>query len=150
MLLETRAESKSLCRVYITSVDIENALTLERRKKMKAMYGSVQNRIMENVKTIKPEVGMGATECLWSDRNPFVIVEVKDDRHIVVRALDWKRIDSNGMSESQEYEYTSNENNATKQLFLTKQGKWREREGRRLVGNGWYIGSAERYYDFTF
>lgn len=117
---------------------------------MRAWYGSVQNRVMENVKTIKPEVGMGATECLWSDRNPFEIIEVQDDRHIVVRALDWKRIDDNGMSESQEYEYTSNANNATKQLFLTKQGKWREREGRRLVGNGWYIGSAERYYDFTF
>ena len=118
---------------------------------MSRWYGSVSNRIMENTKGLDPVVGMGVTECLWSDREPYEIIEVKDARHIVVRRLDAKRIDTNGMSECQDYEYASNENNPARNLFLTKEGRWRERIGaRRLGSNGWIIGFAEKYYDFTF
>lgn len=113
-------------------------------------YGSFQNRLMENSKMPIPEVGMGATECQWSDREPFEIIEVKDDRHITVRAMNAKRIDNNGMSDCQDYEYTSNENGRIAHLFLTKQGRWREREGRSLGCNGWFIGFAEKYFDYSF
>ena len=118
---------------------------------MNKWYGSLQNRILENSAMPKPEVGMGVTECLWSDRNPYEIVEVKDDRHLMIRALDWKRIDEGGFSEAQEYEYFSNEDNPVIQIFLTKQGQWRQRLGRNGLGcNRFAVGYAERYYDFTF
>ncbi len=116
---------------------------------MSRWYGSLQNRLQE-VSKIKPEVGMGVTEMCWSDRHPYEVVEVIDDRHIKVRALDHKRIDSNGMSECQEYEYSSNEKNPVITLFLTKQGKWRQRIGRSLGCYSFYVGFAEEYYDFSF
>lgn len=117
---------------------------------MSRWYGSLNNRVAEMCKQPKPEVGMGVTEMCWSDRHPYEIVNVIDDRHIEIRKLDTKRIDSNGMSECQDYEYSSNEDNPTVKLFLTKQNKWRERIGRRLGCNTFVIGYAEKYYDYSF
>ena len=37
---------------------------------------------------IKPQVGMGVTQHVGSDSNPWEIIEVIDDKHIVVRELD--------------------------------------------------------------
>lgn len=117
----------------------------------KMWYGSIDNRLLENAKMPDPVVGMGATEICYSDRHPYEVIAVKDARHITVRELDWKRIDHNGMSESQEYKYSSNPENRTANLFLTKQGKWRERQADGRLGcNAFYIGFAERYYDFCF
>ena len=115
-------------------------------------YGSLNNRFMENCKGAKPEVGMGVTACYWTDRHPYEIIEVKDDRHIVIRALNAKRIDDNGFSECQEYEYTSNPNGAVYTLYKNKKGKWVRRVGRNGVDDscGWYVGRAEEYYDFSF
>lgn len=114
-------------------------------------FGNIENRLMENSKMPEPKVGMGATECFYSDRKPYEIIAVKDARHITVRELDWKRTDDNGMSDCQDYKYTSNPENRTAELFLTKQGQWRERyDGRRLGCNCFFIGRAERYYDFSF
>lgn len=115
-------------------------------------YGSINNRYMENCRGEEPTVGMGVTQCLWSDRHPWEIIAVKDARHITIRALDSRRIDGGGFSEAQEYEYTSNPNNRTLDLYKTKRGKWVIRVGTRGVdaSYGWYIGCAEEYYDFTF
>ena len=114
-------------------------------------FGSLQNRLEERSAMPKPEVGMGVTEMFYSDREPYEIIEVIDDRHIVVRQLDWKRIDEGGFSESQEYEYYSNESYPPQKLFLTKQGQWRERIGKNGLGcNCFVVGRAERYYDFSF
>ena len=116
-----------------------------------AWYGSFQNRLAENCKQPKPEVGMGVTEYCWSDRHAYEITEVIDDRHIIIRRLDYKRIDNNGMSECQDYEYTSNPDNHSIKLFLTKQGQWKERIGSHSLGcNTFGIGRAEEYYDFSF
>lgn len=114
------------------------------------MFGSVFNRTLEYAEGKTPEVGMGATECGWSDRHAYEVIEVIDDRHIIVRRLDAKRTDNNGVSDSQDYEFTSNPNNHTCKLFLTKQGRWRERIGRRLGCNGWLVGKAMEYYDYSF
>ena len=115
----------------------------------KVWYGSITNRIEEKVNT-KPEVGMGVTEYCWSDTHAYEIIAVKDERHITVRRLDHKRIDNNGMSDSQQYEYFSNEANHTCELFFTKQGVWRERIGRHLGCNTWGVGRAREYYDYSF
>lgn len=117
---------------------------------MSKWYGGFFNRLAENGKSAKPEVGMGATEMLWSDREPYEVIKVKDDRHITVRRLDARRTDNNGLSEIQEYEYTSNPDNSEVNLFLTKQGKWKEKIGRSLGCNTFVIGYAEKYRDPTF
>lgn len=119
---------------------------------MSGLYGSLTNRFMERAISPIPEVGMGVTECMWSDRHAYEVIEVKDARHITIRQLDARRVDKNGMSECQEYEYTSNPDNRTLRLFKTKRGRWVVRIGRNGVDNssGWYIGQAEEYYDPCF
>lgn len=112
-------------------------------------YGSLINRLCEGG-NVKPEVGMGVTEYYYTDREPWEIVAVRDERHITVRELDYKRIDNNGMSDCQKYEYYSNPNNVTAELFFTKQGVWRERIGRSLGCNKFSVGTASKYYDYSF
>ena len=117
---------------------------------MRTWYGSLQNRLEERMNA--PEelyIGMGATELMYTDRRPYEIIAIKDDRHVTVRELDAKRIDKNGMGECQEYEYTSNPNNVTAELFKTKEGRWVERIGRKY-GSTFRIGVAEKYYDYSF
>lgn len=52
------------------------------------------------------KVGMGAVYGVGSDRYPFTVVEVVSDSTVIVTADHYKRIDNNGQSEAQEYEYT--------------------------------------------
>ena len=144
----------------------------------KVWFGSLQNRIAERSVQPEPVVGMGVTECCYTDRHPYEIIEVKDSKHIVVRALGYERIDTNGMSECQEYRYFSKPDGAIVHLTL-RNGRWRDRivkpvydedpegefvnlsTGKRykktgtrvsneLGCNGWRLGYAEHYYDFSF
>jgi hypothetical protein len=113
-------------------------------------YGSLQNRLEENCKGLKPKVGMGATEMMWSDRNAWEIIAVKDERHITARRLKCKLV-SEYFTECQEYKYESDPNGYTAELFLTKKGQWRQRYyGTRQLGNVFVIGYAEEYRDPSF
>ena len=48
---------------------------------------------------------MGATEMCYSDRHAYEVVKVIDEKHVLVRKCKATRIDKNGMSDCQEYEY---------------------------------------------
>lgn len=51
--------------------------------------GSLQNRLEENrMFCDRIEVGTGMTQYLWSDRYPFEVVAVKDQKHVTVRKLE--------------------------------------------------------------
>ena len=113
-------------------------------------YGSVQNRLLENSRSAEPEVGMGATECCWSDREPYEVIEVTDSRHIKVRALKYRVVKGSTFDGSAEYEYESDPDGFVATLFKKKNGKWVRRIGRSEDCNGWIIGFAERYYDPSF
>lgn len=114
-------------------------------------YGSLNNRIDERRRSAPPEVGMGATEYLWSDRHAYEVIAVKDDRHVTVRRYKCIRTDNNGISECQDYRFESDPNGRTAELFRTKKGFWVEREGRSYRNsNKWGIGVADEYYDYSF
>jgi hypothetical protein len=85
------------------------------------------NRIAENTKAPVPEVGMGATEYCYTDRNAWTVVWVSPNKKTIILTRDsYKRIDSNGMSESQEYEFTSDMNPENgRKATLRKNGQWR-------------------------
>jgi hypothetical protein len=117
----------------------------ENNKMAKRWYGSIVNRMMEGNSPIEPQVGMGATELMHSDREPYTIVEIKSPRRIIVQADDSKRIDSNGMSESQQYEYTPNPNGSKVELIKTKYG-WKQFKG----STRFMIGERNKYYDYSF
>ena len=51
-------------------------------------YGSLDNRLEENKQFCETiEVGTGVTEYSWSDRHPYEVVEVKDQKHVVIRGM---------------------------------------------------------------
>ena len=118
---------------------------------MSGWYGDVVNRILENSRSPEPEVGMGVTECLWSDREPYEVVEVTDSRHIKVRRMATKIVSGSSYDGSAEYEYSSDPNGYVVSLFKKKNGRWVERIGRsESKGSGWFLGRAEKYRDPSF
>ena len=126
---------------------------------MSKWYGNIDNRIEENRQYVKEiKVGDGVTEYLWSDRHPYEVSKVINQKHIFIREMDWERTDSNGMSECQEYRYISNPKNNEYELRFKynhwyKITHWTDREGkthRKSIKINISIGVMERYYDFSF
>lgn len=84
-------------------------------------YGSFQNRLEEGRQFVREiKVGDGVTEYGYSDRHAYEVIAVKDQKHITIRQYTTKRIDNNGISEMQDYEYISNEDNYS--VSLVKRG----------------------------
>jgi hypothetical protein len=111
----------------------------------KRWYGSIVNRMMEGETETQPQVGMGATALYHSDREPYTIVEIKSKTRIIVQEDNAKRIDKNGMSESQEYEYTRNPDGIKVELVKTKYG-WKQLKGRTK----YLLDYRSKYYDYSF
>ena len=120
------------------------------------LYGSLDNRFEEGRQYGELHVGMGATETLYSDRKPYEVVEVITQNKVVVSPCKWHRIDNNGMSDCQEYEYelepyrewtgwNGEPKNNNVVLIRTKRGWKAKGEDRRFI-----LGVKERYYDYTF
>jgi len=106
--------------------------------------GSLINNLLGGPTTIKPEVGMGATILMWTDRHAATITAVsKSGKTIKVRQDLAKRIDKNGMSEMQTYEYSPNPLQPEITFRLTKKG-WRSN------GTSLAIGRRAEYIDFSF
>lgn len=101
-------------------------------------YGNLMNRIQDNTVytdekgvPLVPEVGMGCTQNMWSDRHAFTITEVvrtKDGKvkHFIATEDDWERTDNNGMSESQSYTFKPNPNGRSIMVRQDKRGQWCE------------------------
>jgi hypothetical protein len=111
------------------------------------LYGSLQSRIMESSKQPVPEVGMGATITMYTDRHACTIIDVSPfGRRIIVQEDAATRTDTNGMSESQTYSYTPDPKGAVCVFSLRKDGRYVERCG----SNGLLVGSRRHYHDFSF
>lgn len=98
-----------------------------------------------------PTVGTPVTMSYWSDSDPGTIIEVSaNGKRIVVQADKATRVDTNGMSDSQTYEYEADPNGAIVTFSQRKNGRW------YLVGQEigstpvCHIGSRRKYYDFSF
>lgn len=104
----------------------------------------------------EPIVGMGVTMLSWTDRDAGTIVEVNmKKRYIAVTEDSKRRIDNNGISESQEYEYTTVMDGHRNYYRKDRKGQWRRcyyNDNNRLVftTGGLVIGRRESYYDFSF
>ena len=132
--------------------------------KLGSQTASLSNHLLSRAVIGEPEVkaGMGVTFLSWTDRNPgtiFRVMKVGKATIIECRDDDYKRIDKNGMSESQEYEYKIRPNGG-KSFFRKneKSGFWErvtknESTGRWNKSNsgcGIRIGEREKYHDFSF
>lgn len=117
--------------------------------------GSLINNIYANSEYPRPQVGMGATELMYTDRHACTIVEVRcnkagEPRTIVVQRDCANRTDANGMSESQSYEYTPNPDGAKDVVTLRKNGRWVKQGESAKSGASFAIGARREYHDYSF
>lgn len=73
----------------------------------KQMRGSFFNRLMDGNQYEELHVGMGATECCYSDRHAYTVQRIVSEKRVIVTRDEVKRLDSNYCSEDQDYEFTS-------------------------------------------
>ncbi len=131
--------------------------------KLGTQTGSVVNHLYSRMVIGQPEVviGMGVTICGWTDRYPATIVEVftkGKSTYIKVQEDFAKRIDKNGMSESQDYEYSANLEGSISTFKREVDGRWSQtyvnpttgRYKKYDGGKGLRIGEREKYYDYSF
>ena len=112
--------------------------------------GSMINHLSGNANYPTPEVGMGATILMWSDRYATTIIEVSENgKQVVVQEDHAKRTDSNGMSDSQTYEYSPNPEGPTVTYTLRKNGAWVRKGDPMKTGERLAIGRRDHHYDFT-
>lgn len=77
----------------------------QKQMKPNSETGSIINMLMSSNSSI-PEAGKGATVLLYSDRHAYEVILVSEDKkRVVIQQYEAKRIDNNGISESQQYEY---------------------------------------------
>jgi hypothetical protein len=110
------------------------------------VFGNLMNRLAESSKQPEPEVGMGATILMFSDRHPATIVKVLTPRKILVQEDNAKRTDKNGMSESQDYTYTPNPKAPVRTFTRRKDGGWQESKSSPTL----LIGTRDKYHDFSY
>lgn len=103
--------------------------------------GSLMNYLLAGGN--QPAVGMGATILMWTDRKAGTIVKITPTQ-IHVQEDSVRRIDKNGMSESQEYSYQPNPHGSIHIFRKTKRG-YRDKNGCALS-----IGARNHYYDYSF
>lgn len=108
------------------------------------MQGSLTNFLMFKPSSVMPEVGMGATHLMYTDRHPYTIIKVCTPRKIMVQADKAIRTDNNGMSDSQSYDFEPNPEGTVKTLRLTKKG-WTTPHGEKFS-----IGHRSAYHDYSF
>lgn len=110
---------------------------------MTALYGSLQNRLMERADDTKPEIGMGATKLSYTDRDPYTIIEVISPCKIKVQE---DKAESIGKEYySQEWKITPNPEGRTEILIKTKKG-WKIPKSCTYFR----IGMRQKYFDYSF
>ena len=104
----------------------------------------------------EPQIGMGATITHWTDRDAGTVV-AWDGKVICVQQDHAKRIDDNGMSDAQQYEYTPNPHGQEYYFRRNKHNVWvhvrlNEKTGRwvNARGPGLIVGFRDEHYDYSF
>lgn len=96
----------------------------------------------------EPFVGQPATILHWSDRTACTVVDVNEDEKVItVRECKATRIDGNGMSECQDYEYEENEKGSIHRARLCKDGLYHIGGVRGTIIA---LGYRREYYDYSF
>ena len=115
------------------------------------MHGSLINTIAANGSRIEPQVGMGATIVMWTDRHAATIVGMtKSRKTIYVQRDRATRVDNRGMSDSQDYEYSADPDAPISTFTLRSNGRWILRGNSLNDGTALLIGRRDEHYDYSF
>lgn len=114
------------------------------------MTGSLINNIYSKSTSPAPEIGMGVTQLCFTDRHPYTIIDVISPREILVQSDSAIRVDNNGMSDSQNWEFQPNPRGLKYILTLRKNGSWKCKGASLKSSESWMIGKRSKYHDFSF
>lgn len=111
------------------------------------------SKIDANAKVMTPdgktqlELGLGATQSCGSDCYPYTVVEFnsKGTSIVVTRDL-YTRVDKNGISESQQYTFTTDASAPQEKLRWSNKFKCYRSKG----GSRFFVGSRRAYQDPSF
>jgi hypothetical protein len=94
-----------------------------------------------------PEIGGGVTICYWSDCEPATIIAISRTGHkITIQEDSSKRLDKNGISECQEYEYATNPEGTVHTASLRSDGTYRLASSKTRVS----LKGRRKFHDFSF
>ena len=95
--------------------------------------------------------GMGGTVSVGSDSYPVTVVTVfPGGRGVLVQDDNAVRVDKNGISESQEYEYSENLQGCIDHFTLRRNGRWIRKGSSMRQGTPLHIGHRRMYRDPSF
>lgn len=101
---------------------------------------------MDNDVMIPTQIGEGVTVSIGSDAYPYTIIDISPSGKTIYLQEDRvERIDSNGISEVQEYKYFRNSEGKEIKASMRKNGGWKTTDNCKVS-----IGVRRRYYDFSF
>lgn len=114
-----------------------------------AWYGSLTNRILENQGSPEPEIGMGATEVMYSDREPWEIIGIERNRQGEVRRITLRHMSSKlpegSPIGSNNWIITPDENG---RVITIKKAR-KNCKSHNKWGN-FILGFADKFYDWSF
>ena len=115
------------------------------------IYGNLMNRIAEHTIPVMPRVGDGGTIYMHSDRLAVTVERITISRAKVItifaREDHAERTDTNGMSESQTYEYKPDPEG---RLHVIKMRKINGQKVWRCGNDGVNFGRRDAYHDYSF
>lgn len=107
----------------------------------------ISSMMVSSRESLFPFVGMGATEICWTDRHAYSVIEVsKNGRRVKAQRNKVTRTDTNGMSESQAYQFEPDPTATVLTLSLRKDGRWRRVADTQLFA----LGHRSEYHDYSF
>lgn len=106
--------------------------------------GSLVNHMLADFALGEVRMGDGATVCGWTDRKAATVIHATPST-ITVQMDRSTRIDSNGMSDCQDYSYEPDINGSVITFRKNKKGQWKSKGGSYLS-----LGRRSTYHDFSF
>jgi hypothetical protein len=107
-----------------------------------ATHGSLNNEMIAGAVSATPEVGMGVTQVLWTDRRPFTVIEVKTAKCCILQA---DKVNANPWPDGYAKIIEADLDGRKVTVRLHKDGKWKSPDGDTFT-----IGTRQYYYDHSF
>lgn len=98
---------------------------------------------------IRPEIGMGATQMCWTDRNPWTVVAVHSENKCMVQRDKVKAKEGDWQMGHQQWDIEPDPNGATEIITRRRNGKWYP-VNKPMTSTGFILGERRHYYDWSF
>lgn len=113
-----------------------------------AQYGSLINMISGSDPNLVPEVGMGATVLMWTDRRAATVIEVSKSGKLITVQYDSAK--QQGSFGSQDWKLEADPNGPTRVFTKRKNGQWIQAGSPMNGGTRLGLGYRDHYYDYSF